>query len=249
MTDKSAGSSLFLFPLLAALFLILMAVFCTLFLRNLIDREKRVHVKTTYLKISTSACFVAIAFLGTLSRQAIEPFCLFLLAGSFSGLVGDLLLGLRYADGERKNSYTRGGFIAFLLGHLFYIFYMLLRFDRVLTSPVTGRILFVSVILGLVIGHADRLMGLDYGSFSSMISSYSMVIIASTFLGMAASIRQKFQNPAANLFAIGAVLFLLSDLILSGTYFGKGKDRPVDLILNHIFYFGGQFLIALALFF
>ena len=248
MTEKSAGSTSILFPLLAALLLILMAVFCTLFLRNMIDRKRRPYVKTVYLKISTSACFVAAAFVGALSRPVIERFCLLLLAGSFSGLVGDLLLGLRYADEERKDSYTRGGFIAFLFGHFFYIFYMLLRFDSVLSSPLTGRIFFISVLLGLVIGHTDRLMDLDYGSFSSMISSYSMVIIASTLLGMAVSIRQKFQNPAANLFAIGAVLFLLSDLILSGTYFGQGKDRPVDLILNHIFYFGGQFLIALALF-
>ena len=27
---------------------------------------------------------------------------------------------------------------------------------------------------------------------------------------------------------IGGVLFLISDLILSGTYFGKGKDRPAQ---------------------
>jgi len=46
------------------------------------------------------------------------------------------------------------------------------------------------------------------------------------------------------LFFIGALLFLLSDLVLSGTYFGTGKRRPVDVILNHILYYAGQFLIA-----
>ena len=45
----------------------------------------------------------------------------------------------------------------------------------------------------------------------------------------------------------GLVLFLVSDLILSGTYFGEGKNRPVDVVSNHVTYYFGQFLIALSL--
>ena len=56
-------------------------------------------------------------------------------------------------------------------------------------------------------------------------------------------------DPCANLFFAGAVLFALSDLILSGTYFGEGRERPVDLILNYLTYYPGQYLIALSLFF
>ena len=40
--------------------------------------------------------------------------------------------------------------------------------------------------------------------------------------------------PALNLLFAGGVLFALSDLVLSGTYFGEGKERPVDLILNYL---------------
>ena len=58
-----------------------------------------------------------------------------------------------------------------------------------------------------------------------------------------------FADPALNCFFAGAVLFTLSDLVLSGTYFGEGKDRPVDIILNYILYYSGQFLIALSLLF
>ena len=49
-----------------------------------------------------------------------------------------------------------------------------------------------------------------------------------------------------NLFFIGGILFALSDLVLSGTYFG-GKERPVDIILNYLTYYPAQFLIALSL--
>ena len=41
----------------------------------------------------------------------------------------------------------------------------------------------------------------------------------------------------------------VSDLILSGTYFGVGKERPVDLALNYLSYYPAQFLIASALVF
>jgi len=47
----------------------------------------------------------------------------------------------------------------------------------------------------------------------------------------------------------GGLLFTISDLILSGTYFGKGKERPVDIITNSVSYYAAQFVIALAMFF
>ena len=50
-----------------------------------------------------------------------------------------------------------------------------------------------------------------------------------------------------NLLFIGLIFFLISDLILSGTYFGEGKNRPVDVVTNHVTYYVGQFLIALSL--
>ena len=52
-----------------------------------------------------------------------------------------------------------------------------------------------------------------------------------------------------NLIFIGGVSFAISDLILSGTYFGEGKDRPIDLALNYITCYAAQFLIASALVF
>ncbi len=45
---------------------------------------------------------------------------------------------------------------------------------------------------------------------------------------------------------IGGVFFVISDLILSGTYFGEGKNRPVDIVTNHVTYYMAQFIIALS---
>ena len=48
---------------------------------------------------------------------------------------------------------------------------------------------------------------------------------------------------------IGGVFFAISDLILSGTYFSTGKDRPVDVITNHATYYIAQFIIASSILF
>jgi len=229
--------------------MILMGIFCILFLRNMVDPFKRANPETVYLKILTSSCFVIVGIAMSCCRTYISNFCLFLISGAFASLIGDFLLGLRYVDIERRNSYTRGGFIAFMIGHFLYITYNIIRFGSVLFNHLMITIVFLllALVLGLAVGRCDRLLGMTYGDFKFLVTIYSIIILASTFLGFEIAILKKFNSLLANFFAVGASFFLISDLILSGTYFGQGKDRPVDLISNHIFYFTGQFLIGLAL--
>lgn len=91
--------------------MILMGIFCILFLRNMVDPFKRANPETVYLKILTSSCFVIVGIAMSCCRTYISNFCLFLISGAFASLIGDFLLGLRYVDIERRNSYTRGGYL------------------------------------------------------------------------------------------------------------------------------------------
>lgn len=236
----SEGIMLFLIPA------VLMIVFCSLYARDMIRGPQ---LRTVYLKIATSACFVAAGMIAALSRAEADKFCLFLIAGAFCGLIGDLLLGMRYADAARVKGYTNGGFVAFMFGHVCYMIYMLMRYHAAFSVEITLLVIVIAIVLGLIIGRTDRMMGMDYTGFRAMITCYSIVILSSTLLGICYAVERALLSPAADLFAIGAIFFLISDLILSGTYFGEGKNRPVDIISNHVFYFGGQFLIALAIFF
>ena len=59
----------------------------------------------------------------------------------------------------------------------------------------------------------------------------------------------QFSSVATMVLVGGGVLFAISDLILSGTYFGEGKERPVDIITNGVTYYLAQFAIAFSLFF
>ena len=63
------------------------------------------------------------------------------------------------------------------------------------------------------------------------------------------TIAHGFQAAPFNMILAGGVLFAISDLILSGTYFGIGKTRAVDLISNTVTYYAAQYLIAFSLIF
>ena len=70
-----------------------------------------------------------------------------------------------------------------------------------------------------------------------------------TFLSGSLALMYNFKVMTLNFMFVGGLLFLLSDLILSGTYFGEGKRRPVDIITNHVSYYAAQFVIASAVMF
>ena len=66
-------------------------------------------------------------------------------------------------------------------------------------------------------------------------------------LSISLVIMYKFDNWTLNLMAIGGILFASSDLILSGTYFGIGKERPIDITINSVLYYIAQFAIAFSI--
>ena len=95
----------------------------------------------------------------------------------------------------------------------------------------------------------EKPMKMVYGKFKAITAIYGFVLAFMTFLSASLAIMNKFENMTLNFMFAGGVFFLISDLILSGTYFGEGKRRPVDVITNHTTYYAAQFLIAASLMF
>ena len=90
-------------------------------------------------------------------------------------------------------------------------------------------------------------MKLRYGKFKPVVAGYGFLLFSTVLLSGALAVNEGFRCVSLNLFFAGAVLFAVSDLILSGTYFGEGRERPVDLLLNYLSYYPAQFLIAYSL--
>lgn len=91
----------------------------------------------------------------------------------------------------------------------------------------------------------EKPMKLVYGKMKPIVVIYGFLLFSTVFVS--GGLLLVHGGKALMLFFIGSVLFALSDLVLSGTYFGVGKERPVDIASNYILYYAGQFLIALSL--
>ena len=217
------------------------------FLRS---RVKKCSAKATVLKALVSVCFI-LSWLAASYFTGFTPFKALLGGGLLFGLLGDIWLDLKFCYREDEDFYTKMGFLSFGIGHLFYIAAVVLGtaggFKPLCILPACG----VAVLAALVVYFGDKAMKLRYGGNYKLISAvYGAVLF---FMAAFAFFSALFAGLSANahlvVMAIGGVLFVLSDLILSGTYFGEGKNRPVDVITNHVFYYAAQFVIAAAVLF
>ena len=95
----------------------------------------------------------------------------------------------------------------------------------------------------------EKPLKLKYGKFKLISFCYALCLFGTCSFSLFLAIQNGFQIQTLNMIFIGAILFAVSDLVLSGTYFGENKDRPIDFILNYITYYGAQFTIAFSLLF
>lgn len=204
-------------------------------------------IKAVLLKTTCSVFFMGIAVSSAVLNWT-GAYSALMIMGLLFGLLGDIWLDLKYVYPDDDTIYTFSGFTVFAIGHVFFISALLLRFAD-FSKP---WYLIIPLLIGLVIGFGAiaiaPIMKLDYGKFAGITKLYGTLLGAVAALSGSLAIMNGFKVASLDIMFIGAVMFLLSDLVLSGTYFG-GKERPIDIKLNYIFYYGGQFLIALSLLF
>ena len=223
--------------------LLALGILCTVYYVS--EKLKAYSVKATILKSICSVFFIAIAA----SSSVLNPtgaYAALMILGLLFGLLGDIWLDLKFVYPDDDSIYTYAGFTVFGVGHVFFLSALLLRFAD-FSKP---WYLIVPLTIGLIVGFGAiaiaPIMKLDYGKFANITKAYGSLLGAFAALSGSLAIMNGFKNASLDIMFIGAVSFLLSDLVLSGTYFG-GKERPIDIKLNYIFYYGGQFLIALSL--
>ncbi len=214
------------------------------------EKIRACSVRAVLLKSLVSFLFLAVGIYGAWrGAGAASPLCPFVLLGLLCGLLGDIWLDLKYVFPEKDVPFTYAGFATFGVGHIFYILGMLLAFPPT-ENPLDAILPF---LLGALLSAGnlvlEKPMKQHYGRMRTTVLLYGFLLFGMVLTAGYLALSYQWKETPLNLFFLGGVLFALSDLILSGTYFGTGKDRPIDITLNYLTYYGGQFLIASSLVF
>ena len=204
-------------------------------------RSNKAGPDSLILKSAASVAFIVlgcVAYSVNSSSVSTAVIC-----GLVLGLVGDIYLDMKYMYSKSSVMYTFTGFAAFIIGHVFYLIFLLGQFGAVPAGLIIGII--IGVIAGFGIYITPEIMGLDYGRFRVISSAYAALLVFLTIYSFSVCIARF--SAGTLMFFIGLLLFLFSDLVLSQIYFGKGKNTPSNSMINHASYYLGQILIAASI--
>lgn len=197
-------------------------------------------------KMLTSFSFLVIAASCLVRNQS--RYGVFIMAGLLFGCLGDYYLDMKYVvlknSRQASDRYTFYGFGAFVGAHLMNIMGMLsndssLEID---TNTLVSRAIASLIISGLIVSQ-ENLFKVQYGKFKAISFFYAFVLISTTFISLELFLHEN-SGRSQMLMLSGLISFLLSDLVLSQTFFGENANTAPFIIANYVFYYGAQWLIA-----
>ena len=212
----------------------------------LVLRVQRGGIAALYAKVVASLCFIATAIAATNENRLFLDFGSWMTFGLVFGLLGDVWLDLKWIYLQDKDSYLYSGFIFFLLGHVCFVTAVFK------VGPYTPASLIVAFAAALVIALVailmEKLLKMHYGKFKWIVFLYSFMLALTMTMSMTLAVITGFEK-MWTVMSVGGLLFLLSDLVLSGMYFGEGKNTSFNVILNHALYYAAQFIMAATVLF
>ena len=192
----------------------LLVVWAALLLGNVVASLSRRQRMVTCLRLASSLILVLAAwswYLVARGTPGVVKFALLVALGVTLGFLGDLLL----ANALPLKQGFLAGMAAFALGHIAYIVAMLSQTPRVQLA-VAG----VALLVGLVVWY----VAVFRGGKDAMILRWAALpyaLLLATTAGIAVGLA--IQTHAFLPLALGAGLFLVSDLLVAGEQFGKRR--------------------------
>ena len=198
-----------------------------------------------FFKTASSLCYLLTMVFAMIANPGVTFYGTFIIMGGALGLAGDIALDLKCIYHKDANEYLKAGFVFFLIGHIFYI--AAIVWHNQFKWWWIAICAAISIVVGVVTVMSANIMKVHYGKYRKIVLAYSVFLTMTT----ATSIFAAFvtDSKAMVIFAVGAVLFLLSDVVLNFTYFSRGWDKPVHIFVNHMLYYAGQYLIASSIIF
>ncbi len=212
-----------------------------------IRRRKGFSLSNLILKAISSLCFLLTATFALVSNSSAYIYGSLIVFGGALGLVGDVLLDLKGIYKKDASTYLLGGFIFFLVGHLFYSGAII--YQAGIKWWIALICLGASVIISISNIYMAKITKVHFGAYRKIVFFYVIFLSLTMLLAIAAVLLTGFKEKKYILLAVGAICFTLSDVVLSGTFFGKGKDTGFYYFINHFLYYAGQYLIASSILF
>lgn len=205
----------------------------------IVIEHKEKYVGAVCLKGSASLVFVIIgmiAFAAAGERSFAKP----VLIGLILGGVGDVLLNLRFVFEKAGQKIFLAGIAAFLAGHILYLAALIPQSENLLVC-----ILFGVIVAAAILAYIFKTMEVKLA-----FKLFGIFYIGAVVLMTAVAIGNLVAAPSVTrwLYALGAVLFTVSDVVLIFNTFGSETKFSLR-ITNLSLYYLGQLLIAFSLFF
>ena len=200
------------------------------------------HRMPTWTRMASSATLVLAGFSWFLiSRNyGVTQYGLLIAIGMTFGFLGDLFLAGVLPGGRSEI----GGIAAFAVGHIFYII-AIWRFGSAHGLDTTGArwgSLIAWWLIAIIAWYFVVYSGADGPSLQWVVLPYALLLASTAGLGTGLAL----QEPMFILLAVGAALFLLSDLILGGMWFAD-LDFPLIDDVVWLTYGPGQMLIVYSI--
>lgn len=199
------------------------------------EKEEK-YVNAVILKGTASLCFVILGFLNSNGSGTAR----LLTAGLAVGAAADILLNLRYVFAEKGKLVFLVGILVFLSGHLLYLAAIVpiasVPAVCVAAGAVLSALLLKWIFARITAQKAFKIFGVFY---------IGAIVIMNSF-----ALSNLFSAPSAftAVFFAGALLFLISDIILILNTFGS-ESKFILRVANLSLYYIGQILIAVSLLF
>lgn len=208
---------------------------CAVLAGIFLNREsKGQYVPAVVLKGLASLCFVTIGLICSPGTHIAK----LIVAGLIIGCVADVLLNLRMVFEEKGQPIFLVGILVFLTGHILYLAAILPLCKSKLACIVIGivltALLMVWIFKRITAKPAFKIFGVFYiGAIMllNVVAISNLIADTTAFNGV---------------FAAGAVLFLISDIVLILNTFGDSFRQSLRNT-NISLYYAGQILIALSL--
>lgn len=199
---------------------------------------KEKYVLADILKGLAALMFVTIGFLGY-RYVSTDPMGKKLVIGLLFGMIGDIVLNLRYLLKKNGQKAFLAGILAFLIGHILYLAALVPLADY----------LVLDIVIGVVLAAALMIYIFKTMEVKAVFKAFGVVYLGAIIIMtvMAIHIAIVSQNAHDIIYALGAILFTASDIVLIFNTFGKESKFSLR-ITNLSLYYIGQLLIAGSLF-